>query len=240
MTEERLQKVLARAGVSSRRKAEALILEGRVSVNGAVVRELGAKVDADRDRVVLDGRPVAAEPAEHWLLHKPLGVITTVADPWGRPTARDLVPTAARVYPVGRLDADSSGLLLFTNDGALAQRLMHPRFRHEKAYRVLVAGRPAAADLRRLRRGVSLDDRLTAPAAVRVLDSGPDGTWLELVLTEGRNRQVRRMLDAVGHPVLALVRERIGPFRLGDLAPGASRRLTSAEAAALAQLAAGP
>jgi 23S rRNA pseudouridine2605 synthase len=237
MTEERLQKVLARAGVSSRRKAEELIVAGRVAVNGRVVRELGAKVDAERDSVALDGRPLGREGPEHWLLHKPVGVITTVEDPWGRPTARSLVPTAARVYPVGRLDADSSGLLLFTNDGELAHRLTHPRHGHEKEYRVRVAGRPTAETLRRLRRGVVLDGRVTAPSELRLLEPTADGTWLAVVLREGRKRQIRRMLDGVGHPVLELIRLRMGPIALGDLAPGQARRLTPAEVHALAALA---
>jgi 23S rRNA pseudouridine2605 synthase len=237
MTEERLQKVLAHAGVSSRRKAEEIIVSGRVSVNGQVVRELGVKVDAARDRILVDGRPVGEEATEYWLLNKPPGVITTVVDPQGRPTARGMVPTRARVYPVGRLDADSSGLLLFTNNGALAQRLMHPRHEHEKEYQVLVAGTPTADDIQRLRRGVALDGRLTVPADVRLLGTQREGTWLAVVLREGRNRQIRRMMDVVGHRVLALVRVRIGPITLGELPPGQARRLTAAEEAALRALA---
>jgi 23S rRNA pseudouridine2605 synthase len=236
MTEERLQKVLARAGVASRRKAERMISAGRVAVNGRVVRELGVKVDPGSDRISVDGEPIdGAEVREYWLLHKPAGVITTVADPWGRPTARDLVPTEARVYPVGRLDADSSGLLLFTNDGAMAHRLTHPRFEHEKEYRVVVTGRPDAATLRRLRRGVAIGGRRTAPAEVVVLGEEADGALLRIVLREGRKRQIRRMLDAVGHPVRSLHRVRIGPLGLGDLAPGRARRLRSEERQALTQ-----
>jgi pseudouridine synthase len=237
MTDERLHKVIARAGVSSRRKAEAMIVAGRVTVNGQVVSELGVKVDPARDRIQVDGRPLGGVPREYWLLHKPVGVITTVEDPWGRTTARELVPTRNRVFPVGRLDVDSSGLLLFTNDGALAQRLTHPRHQHEKEYRVLVDGRPAAETLRRLRRGVPLDDGVTAPADVHVLEETPDGSWLAVVLREGRKRQVRRMLDAVGYPVLALVRVRMGPIGLGGLAAGQARRLTEAEVATLDALA---
>jgi 23S rRNA pseudouridine2605 synthase len=187
----------------------------------------------------VDGRALGREATEFWLLHKPLGVITTVHDPWGRPTAREMVPSSARVFPVGRLDADSSGLLLFTNDGELAQRLTHPRHEHEKEYRVLVTGRPSAAAMRRLRRGVDLDGRLTAPAEVQLLDATPDGTWLAITLREGRKRQIRRMLDEVGHPVLALLRIRLGPLLLGDLAPGQARRLRSDEVEALRRLAAG-
>jgi 23S rRNA pseudouridine2605 synthase len=237
MTDERLHKVIARAGVTSRRKAEDLIAAGRVAVNGRVVSELGVKVDPEHDRIQVDGRPLGGAAPEYWLLHKPVGVITTVEDPWGRPTARELVPTRARVFPVGRLDVDSSGLLLFTNDGALAHRLTHPRHQHEKEYRVLVDGRPSADALRRLRRGVTLDDGVTAPAEVRVLEETPDGTWLAVVLREGRKRQIRRMLDAVGYPVLALARVRMGPIGLGGLSAGQARRLTEDEVAVLDALA---
>ncbi len=235
MPEERLQKVLARAGVSSRRKAEALIEAGRVAVNGHVVRQLGIKVDADQDRILVDGQAIGAEAPEYWLLHKPVGVITTVDDPWGRPTARELLPTSARVYPVGRLDADSAGLLLFTNDGELAHRLTHPRHGHEKEYQVLVAGQPTDETLRRLRRGLVIEagERPTAAAQVEVLAHGADGSWLRVVLREGRKRQIRRMLHAVGHPVLELVRLRMGPVALGQLSPGQARRLTAAEVMAL-------
>lgn len=240
MTDERLHKVIARAGVSSRRKAEALIVAGRVTVNGQVVRELGVKVEPEHDRIEVDGRPLGGEPREYWALHKPVGVITTVEDPFGRPTARALVPTAVRVFPVGRLDVDSTGLLLFTNDGALAHRLTHPRHQHEKEYRVLVDGRPTAEALRRLRRGVPLDDGVTAPAEVWVLEAAAEGTWLALVLREGRKRQVRRMLDAVGYPVITLARVRMGPITLGGLPAGQARRLTAAEVTALAALVAVP
>ena len=236
MPEERLNKVLARAGISSRRKAEAFIVSGRVAVNGEVVRELGTKVDPARDEVAVDGAPIGAETREYWALHKPIGVITTTDDPWGRPTALDLVPSTGRVYPVGRLDADSSGLLLFTNDGELAFRLTHPRFEHEKEYHALAGGRPDAAALERLRRGVELDGRPTAPAAVEVLGPEQGGTWLRIVIHEGRNRQVRRMLEAVGHPVVRLVRIRIGPIALGALPEGAARPLAPEERQALRAL----
>jgi 23S rRNA pseudouridine2605 synthase len=233
MTEERLQKVLARGGIGSRRRAEEVIAAGRVTVNGATVRELGVKVDPERDTVAVDGRPVGRENAEYWMLNKPPGVITTVTDPWGRPTARDLVPTQARVYPVGRLDAESAGLLLFTNDGEVAFRLTHPRHHLEKEYRVLVDRRPDADAIRRLRRGVELDGRRTAPASVRVERAAGEGAWLRIVLTEGRKRQVRRMCEAVGHPVRALIRVRVGPIVVGDLAEGAARPLSPSERQAL-------
>jgi 23S rRNA pseudouridine2605 synthase len=236
MPEERLQKVLAQAGISSRRKAEEIIAAGRVTVNGRVVREMGVKVDPGRDRVTVDGIDAELTPREYWLLHKPVGVITTVDDPWGRPTARSMVPTAARVFPVGRLDADSSGLVLFTNDGELAYRLMHPRFEHGKTYRVRVAGRPDAEDLRRLRRGMRLDGRHTAPAEVAMLETTNGDTWLEMVLHEGRKRQIRRMLSEIGHPVQALVRVQVGALELGDLPPGKARRLTPEERLALKAL----
>lgn len=236
MADQRLQKVLARAGICSRRKAEAVIAAGRVTVNGVVVRELGAKVDPGRDDVAVDGLPIDDEHKEYWVLHKPVGVITTADDPWGRPTALELVPTDARVYPVGRLDADSSGLLLLTNDGELAFRLTHPRFEHEKEYRVLVAGRPDAGDLRRLRRGIALDGRPTAPAEIDIQDTTAEGTTLRIVLREGRKRQIRRMMDAVHHPVLRLRRVRVGPIELGALVEGQARRLTPLERNALRAL----
>jgi 23S rRNA pseudouridine2605 synthase len=230
MTEERLQKVLARAGVGSRRKAETFITAGRVAVNGAVVRELGVKVDPATDEIEVDGEPIEREVREYWAVHKPAGVITTVDDPWGRTTARELVPTSSRVYPVGRLDADSSGLLLFTNDGDLAFHLTHPRFEHEKEYWVRIDRRPDAATIRRLRRGVELDGLRTAAAQVDIVEDEGDGVWLRMILREGRKRQIRKMLDLVGHPVRELVRVRIGPVLLGDLPEGTARRLSAEEA----------
>ncbi len=230
---ERLHKVLAHAGISSRRKAEGIIAAGRVTVNGRLVREMGWKVDPAHDVIAVDGVVIDLGPREYWMLHKPAGVITTVEDPWGRPTTGQLVPSQARLYPVGRLDADSSGLLLLTNDGELAYRLTHPRFEHDKTYHVRVAGHVRAETVRRLREGVLLDGRLTAPADVEVLRSTNGATWLSIVLREGRKRQIRRMCAAVGHPVERLIRVRIGPLTLGDLAPGQARRLTPAERLAL-------
>ncbi len=237
MTEVRLQKVLAQAGIGSRRRAEEVIAAGRVAVNGAVIRELGVRVDPQRDAIAVDGQPVGGrEAAEYWMLNKPPGVITTVDDPWGRRTARGLIPTEARVFPVGRLDADSAGLLLFTNDGELAHRLTHPRFAHEKEYRVLVDRRPDAEALRRLRRGIEIDGHRTAPAQVDVVETGAGGVWLTLILTEGRKRQIRRMLDGVGFPTRALIRIRIGSLLLGNLPEGSARLLTPAERSALRRL----
>jgi 23S rRNA pseudouridine2605 synthase len=213
-----------------------MITAGRVAVNGQIVTQLGVKVDAARDSVAVDGAEVELAAREYWMLHKPVGVITTVDDPWGRPTARDLIPTESRVFPVGRLDAASSGLLLFTNDGELAYRLTHPSFEHPKEYHVLVEGRPGSDDLRRLRRGLRLDGRPTAPAEVEVLGENADGTWLRVVLHEGRKRQVRRMMAKVKHPVVTLVRVRLGPLELGSLKPGDARRLSPDERLALRQL----
>lgn len=228
--EERLQKLLARAGIASRRRAEELIGRGRVTVNGRVVRGMGCKADPGRDRIEVDGRPIRFEPLTYILLHKPKGVVSTARDPQGRTTVLDLVPDAGvRLYPVGRLDYDSSGLLLLTNDGRLAHALMHPRHRVEKVYEVKILGRPSASALEHLRRGVMLADGMAAPALVRVLRHEGDATWLEVAIREGRNRQVRRMLAAVGHEVLELKRVREGDLLLGDLRPGCHRRLSPAE-----------
>jgi pseudouridine synthase len=230
---ERLQKVLAHAGVASRRAAEQLIQAGRVSVNGEVVTELGRRVTA-RDRVEVDGRPL--EPSQRLVyvaLNKPVGHVSTARDPEGRPTVLDLVRRPERLYPIGRLDWDSEGLLLLTNDGALTHRLTHPRYGVEKEYHALVAGYPDGAALRALAEGVRLEDGLTAPADVRRLRQDRLGVWLAIAIHEGRNRQVRRMLEAVGHPAKRLVRVRVGPVELGGLPPGRWRELLPAEVAAL-------
>lgn len=250
MVEMRLQKFLARAGVASRRHAEELIAAGRVTVNGARVTEMGVKVDPAADMVAVDGAPVAL-PEENatFLLHKPAGYVTTMSDPQGRPTVAALMADELLahpgLFPVGRLDTDTTGLLLFTDDGQLGHGLLHPRRHVEKTYLALVEGVPDAGDVRRLREGVLLDDGLTLPAGVRVLE-GADGrraalaaggSYVEVRLREGRNRQVRRMLDAVGHPVIALHREAFGPLALGNLPRGASRPLAEAEVARLKELA---
>ncbi|MBX6378762.1 MAG: rRNA pseudouridine synthase, partial [Clostridia bacterium] len=227
---ERLQRFLARCGAASRRRAEELIVAGRVSVNGRVVRELGTKVDPQRDDVRLDGRRLRPEPPVYLLLHKPRGVLTTLRDPQGRPTVAELVrDVGARVFPVGRLDWDSSGLLLMTNDGELAARLMHPRYGVTKVYRVTVTGLVADADLERLRRGVRLQEGTVRPVAVRVLGRRGGETLLEVTLREGRYREVRRLLAALGYEVRELVRVQEGPIRLGELTPGSVRPLTDGE-----------
>lgn len=227
---ERLQKVLAHAGVASRRKCEEIIRQGRVAVNGQVVTELGTQVDPERDNITVDGRRISVtEEYTYIVLHKPVGVITTADDPWGRPAVLDLVDVETRVYPVGRLDANSEGLVLLTNDGTLTHQLTHPSFEHPKEYHVLVAGRPAKMALERLRAGVRLENGMTAPAQVGVLRREGKDTWLRMILHEGRKRQIRRMADAVGHPVRRLIRVGIGPIRLGDLAPGKWRHLSRRE-----------
>lgn len=230
---ERLQKVLARTGLGSRRACEDLIRSGLVTVNGSPAR-LGQRVDPQTDLVEVEGRPVGVRPGlVHYLLNKPAGVITTAADPWGRPGVLDLVPAEPRVFPVGRLDAGTEGLLILTNDGELAQHLTHPAFGVEKEYLAQVEGRPPAGVVRRLRQGIELADGLTAPARVALV--APD--TLRLVLHEGRNRQVRRMCAAVGHPVRRLVRTRIGPLVDRSLAPGQWRLLSFQEVRSLTQAA---
>ena len=217
----RLARYLAHAGVASRRAAEQIVAEGRVAVDGAVVTDPAWDVD-ERSDVTLDGRALAPERHEVHALHKPAGVVSTARDTHGRPTVVDLVPSEHRLYPVGRLDADSTGLILLTNDGALANRLSHPRYGVEKVYRAEVSPRPVDhAALRALRDGVKLEDGLTLPARVRQLRPGV----LEVVLREGRKRQLRRMCEAVGHRVVALRRIAFGPLALGDLPEGGSRRL---------------
>ena len=233
---DRLQKVLARAGVASRRVCEDLIAEGRVTVNGGVA-ELGRRVDPAADVIEIDGALVPLAPGlVHYLLNKPAGVVTTAADTPGRPTVVELVPSEPRVFPVGRLDADTEGLLLLTNDGELTHRLTHPSFGVEKEYLASVAGDPSPAALRTLREGVDLDDGRTAPAKVARVGAG----LLRVTIHEGRNRQVRRMCEAVGHPVVRLVRSRIGPIADRRLRPGEWRPLSPAEVRALAAAAVPP
>ena len=232
---ERLQKVLAHAGVGSRRAVEDLIASGRVAVNGRRAR-LGQRVDRANDVVEVDGSrvPLSAE-LRYYLVNVPAGVVTTASDPHGRPTVMDLVDLDARVWPVGRLDVDTEGALLVTNDGDLTHRLTHPSFAVPKTYVARCRGRVGAAALRRLERGVELDDGIAAPATARVLGGEAAQTLVELTITEGRNRQVRRMLAAVGHPVDRLVRVGIGPLMLGRLKPGTLRRLSPEEVRAVYQ-----
>ena len=223
----RLGKYLAHAGVASRRSAEELIAAGRVTVAGEIVTDPARDVGED-SAVALDGRTLAgAEPRVLYAMNKPVGVLSTARDTHGRPTVLDLLPAdGLRLYPIGRLDADSSGLILLSNDGELANRLTHPRFEVPKTYRARVGGgRVARAALDALRAGVELEDGPTAPARVRRVEEG----LIELTIHEGRNRQVRRMCEAVGHPVLELVRTGFGPLSLGSLQPGEHRRLHEAE-----------
>jgi 23S rRNA pseudouridine2605 synthase len=236
---ERVQKVLARAGYGSRRAAEDLVRAGRVAIDGRIAR-LGDRVDPGEGRVTVDGVPVATAPGlVYYLLHKPTGVVTTAQDPEGRRTVVELVPAEPRVFPVGRLDYDTSGLLILTNDGALAQLLTHPRHGVAKTYLAEVAGDPGRAALRQLRDGLALDDGPTAPARVRVVGAHDGSTALELTIHEGRNRQVRRMCDAVGHPVRRLIRTRVGPVRDDRLQAGMWRTLTVDEVRALYESASG-
>ncbi len=231
---ERLQKALARAGVASRRKCEEMIAAGRVRVNGQTVYEPGTQIDAHSDRVEVDGQSIAmSTPRVYWLVNKPVGYLSAVSDPRGRPTVLDLVSAQERLYPVGRLDLDSEGLMLLTNDGELAQRLTHPSFEHEKEYHVWVDGQPTPHSLQRLREGIELEDGFTWPAQVHVLREEQGGAWLRFVIHEGRKRQLRRMCEAVGHPVRRLIRVRMGPVSLGNLPVGESRALTRAEVEAL-------
>lgn len=231
---ERLQKVIARAGVASRREAERLITAGRVRVNGEVVTTLGVRVDPAQDRVEVDGRPIVPETFVYLMLHKPRGVVTTVRDPQGRKTVLDLITgVPQRVFPVGRLDWDSEGLLLLTNDGELAHRLMHPSYGVVKVYRAELVGAVTEEAVRRLREGVLLEDGMTAPAKVRVIARSARSSWIEIGIHEGRNRQVRRMAQAVGFPVKRLIRVAYGPLKLGKLPPGKFRRLQESEVEAL-------
>lgn len=226
---DRLQKVLARAGLGSRRVCEELIARGRVTVNGEVA-VLGRRVDTGADRLAVDGVPVVVDPTlVHYLLNKPAGVITTAEDPHGRSTVLQAVPAEPRVFPVGRLDLDTEGLLILTNDGDLTHRLTHPSFGVEKEYLAEVEGSPGRLALRRLREGVELDDGPTAPAAAALVAPA----LVRITIHEGRNRQVRRMCEAIGHPVRRLVRTRIGPLAERRLAPGEWRALTAEEVRSL-------
>jgi len=230
---ERLQKVLARSGFGSRRVCEELIAAGRVTVDGEVAL-LGRRVDPHAARILVDGVvAIVDDTLVYYLLNKPRATVTTADDPQGRATVVELVPREPRVYPVGRLDYDTEGLLLLTNDGELANRLAHPRHGVEKEYLAEVDGVPSRETLRRLREGVDLDDGRTAPAQATLVQEHGDGAAISLVIHEGRNRQVRRMCEAVGHPVRRLVRTRIGPLADRSLAPGAWRAITSAEVRAL-------
>jgi 23S rRNA pseudouridine2605 synthase len=230
---DRLQKILAHAGIGSRRQCEDLITAGRVSVNGRIVRELGTRVDPDR-KICVDGQPIKTERLVYWLLNKPRGYLCTNHDPARRPLAIDLVPQISqRVYTVGRLDEDSEGLLLLTNDGDLAHRLMHPRFGVEKTYLVMVAGSPSKEDMQQLLKGVWLSEGHVRARRVKRLKMQGESTWLRIVLSEGKNREIRRMLARLGHKVLRLRRTALGQVELGRLPSGKARRLSGPELAEL-------
>jgi pseudouridine synthase len=229
MAQERLQKLIAGSGICSRRQAETLLREGQVRVNGCVA-QLGEQADPERDQISIAGQPLAPAPAPlTLLLHKPPGVLCTCHDPQGRPTVLDLLPDhwrhQAGLHPVGRLDADSRGALLLSNDGDLTLRLTHPRYGHRKTYRVWVGGHPSAATFQTWRRGVPLDGVASAPVDVRPLQHSRHATLLEVTMHEGRNRQIRRTADLLGHPVRDLLRVAIGSVALGQLAEGHWRRL---------------
>ncbi|MEW6458501.1 MAG: pseudouridine synthase [Bacillota bacterium] len=233
----RLQKYLAEAGIASRRAGEELILAGRVRVNGEVVYELGTTVDSSRDRVEVDGQEIRPEPKIYVLLYKPRGYVTTARDPQGRRKVTDLVAGAGgRVFPVGRLDYDSEGLLLLTNDGELAYRLTHPRFHVPKTYHVVLDRSPGPAALRAIARGVELDDGLTAPAGVRLVRRDGGEALVEMTIHEGRKRQVRRMWAALGFEVQRLKRVRMAGLELGGLEPGRWRHLRTTEVRELRKL----
>jgi len=233
---ERLQKVLAQAGVASRRKCEELILQGRVQVNGVTVRELGTKVDPGRDEIAVDGRVIRREELVYLLLYKPTGVITSLHDPQGRPVVTDLLcGVKQRVFPVGRLDYDTEGLLIVTNDGDFANKLTHPSGHIPRTYHAVVKGIPHGTLLEKLAAGINLDDGMTAPAEVeyRDVDMDKNEATIEITLYEGRNRQVRRMFEAIGHPVKRLRRVRFGSLTLQGIPRGKYRELKPEEVKAL-------
>jgi 23S rRNA pseudouridine2605 synthase len=229
--EERLQKILSRAGLSSRRKAERMIAEGRISINGVVAIEPGTKADTEKDEIRVDGRLVSVETERIYvMLNKPPSVVTTLNDPQGRAIVTDLLNgVGERVYPVGRLDYDSEGLLLLTNDGEFAQRLQHPRYGIRKSYRVKVEGKIDKGELKSLENGIDLPDGTFSPVTLLVEKRNPGSTWLGMTITDGRNRVIRRAFDAIGHPVTRLIRVAVAELTLGSLATGAWRMLTPAE-----------
>lgn len=229
--EERIQKILAQAGVASRRAAEMMILEGRVSINGATVDHLGQKADPDKDEIRLDGKLILCDAQKVYLmLNKPRGYVTTLHDPEGRPTVKDLVSDIGeRVFPVGRLDYDSEGMLIMTNDGHFAQKLQHPRFQAAKTYRVKIKGRLSKDDMRRLEKGIALTDGLFRPVEIQYEKANDKSSWLKLSICEGRNRVVRRAFDSLHHPVARLIRVAIANLPLGNLKAGSYRALNKKE-----------
>jgi len=239
--QERLQKYLARAGIASRRAAETLITAGRVKVNGAIVRELGTKVDGVKDLVVVDGKPAVAPNEKTWLmLYKPTGVVTTMSDPQGRPTIGDFLREgASRVFPVGRLDYDAEGALLLTDDGDTANTLMHPRHQVRRVYLAKVKGDPTDASIEKLRGGVRLEDGFAKPAEVSRFERADKNTWLRIVVTEGRPHLIKRLCAAIGHPVVRLYRPSHAGISVEGLRPGQVRQLTSDEVRRIAAVAEG-
>lgn len=241
MTTERLQKYLSRAGVASRRSAETMITAGRVSVNGKKVTVLGSKVDPETDRVTVDGRPVdVADERTYLLLYKPPDVVTTLKDPQGRATVADFLDAdASRVFPIGRLDYDAEGALLLTDDGDLANKLMHPKFGVERTYLVKVKSIPSDTSLDKLRKGVRLEDGMATPKSVERYEQAEKNSWLKLVVTEGRPHLIKRMCAAIGHPVLRLFRPSHAGISLGNLRPGQVRRLSATEVETVLKVAGG-
>ncbi len=233
MPEERLQKILAKAGIASRRNAEELIRQGKVTVDGTVITEMGCRVDPDRQVVAFEGRPLRREEEKiYLLLNKPRGYVTTLHDPQGRPIVSALLTgITSRVFPVGRLDFDTEGALILTNDGDFAERILHPRFEIERTYQATVRGLPTPEKIRELEEGVELEGKKTWPAKVHIIAEEPTTSTLEITIHEGRKRQVRKMFEAIGHRVLALKRIAYGGLRLGALPTGKYRRLTPADLA---------
>jgi 23S rRNA pseudouridine2605 synthase len=233
--EIRLQKIMAGTGLASRRKAETMIAAGRVTVNGKVVTELGTKVDPERDHIKVDGKHLShVQPFVYLMLNKPKHVMSTLDDPGGRPTVKDFIRgVSVRVFPVGRLDFESEGLMLLTNNGELAQALLHPRYHVPKTYLIKVKRVLTDDEIRQLENGVDLEDGMTGPAQVKKIKKAQQNSWLEVTIREGRKHQVRRMLESVGHPVIRLTRVKMGPLSLGRLEPGEFRFLTDREANAL-------
>jgi 23S rRNA pseudouridine2605 synthase len=228
--EERLQKILAKAGIASRRGAEQLIRDGRIRINGQVVTEMGCKTDPNRDTITCDGQPIAFEHKLYVLLNKPAGYVTTLADPQGRPKVSDLLAgIPLRLFPVGRLDFETEGALLMTNDGDLAQAILHPSFEVNKTYEAEVIGSPSADKLKRLAQGIDIDGVITRPAAIRVLRRSKDRTLVEITIHEGKKRQVRKMFQAINHRVLHLKRTAYGNLRLGALPLGKYRILDATD-----------
>ena len=229
--EERIQKIIARSGLASRRKAEEMIQEGRVSVNSEIVRELGFKADIDKDEIRVDGKLICAEETKTYLmLNKPRGYVTTLSDPQNRPKVVSLIPELGiRIFPVGRLDYDSEGLLLMTNDGQFAQHIQHPSYRISKTYRVKISGRLNPGDFRRLEQGLELEDGKFSPDSVTLDEINPKSSWLVLKISEGRNRVIRRAFEQLGHPVLRLIRTAVADLQLGNLGEGDFRFLRREE-----------